>query len=213
MLHSPFSIHFCFPLGTAKFCFVSERLTTADPRTVRFDIILKFWATIVIQIFYILSEKSDQQSTLFESLSEHFCIHYFYVVTDSKKLIISRFPLLQAIPCRCVVFHVFCLLGLKIFGGQNENPCREPSVKSPSSLIMFFSVSSISSTIKDILFQKSTELEMEGRKNLRQGKRVFQSRDRANMNLVLAQSCNSNQDLSHYVPGLLQQHHIVLRVV
>ena len=62
------------------------------------------------------------------------------------------------------MFHVVCLLGLRDFGGQNEKPCREPSKKSPSSLTMFFSVSSISSTIQDILFQKTTELKMEGRK-------------------------------------------------
>ena len=63
------------------------------------------------------------------------------------------------------MFHVVCLLGLKVFGAQNENPCREPSIKSPSSLNMFLSVSSLCSTIKDILFQKSTELKMEGRKS------------------------------------------------
>ena len=37
MLHSPFSIHLCFSLGTMKPCFVSESVTRADPRTVRFD--------------------------------------------------------------------------------------------------------------------------------------------------------------------------------
>ena len=87
MLHSPFSIHLCFPLGTMKSCFVSEWLTKVDPRTVRFGKILNFWATIVIQIFHILSKKIGQQSTLFESLCKHFCIHYFYVVKDSKQLI------------------------------------------------------------------------------------------------------------------------------
>ena len=49
--------------------FVSERLTRADPRTVRLDKVLSFWATIVIQIFHILSEKFGQQSTLFDSSS------------------------------------------------------------------------------------------------------------------------------------------------
>ena len=88
MLHSAFSIHFCFPLGTVKPCFVSEGVTRADPRTVRFDKILNFLATIVIQIFYIFSENSGQESTIFESFSKHFCIHYFYVVKDSKELII-----------------------------------------------------------------------------------------------------------------------------
>ena len=75
MLHSPFSVQVCFPLGTVKPCFVSEKVTRADPRTVRFDKVLNFWATIVIQIFYIWSEKIGQQSTLFESCCEHFCIH------------------------------------------------------------------------------------------------------------------------------------------
>ena len=157
MLHSPFSVHLCFPLGTVKPCFVSERVTRADPQTVRFDKILNFWAIIVIQVFYILSEKCGQQSTLFESFSKRFCIHYFYVVKDSKQLLIIQLSLLHAIPCRCFVFHDVCLLGLKVSGGQNENPCTDPSKKSPSSLNMFFSVSSLSSTIKDILLQKSTE--------------------------------------------------------
>ena len=89
-LHSPFSIHLCFPLGTVKPCFVLERVTRTDPRTVPSDKILIFWATIVIKIFYILSEKSGQQSTLFESFSKHFCIHYFYVVKVSKELIIIQ---------------------------------------------------------------------------------------------------------------------------
>ena len=50
MLHSRFCFHFCFPLGTVKPCFVSGRVTRADPRPVRFDKILNFRATIVIQI-------------------------------------------------------------------------------------------------------------------------------------------------------------------
>ena len=77
MLHSPFSIHLFFPLGTVTPCFVSENVTRADPQTVRFDKILNFWATVVIQKFYILSEKFGQQPTLFESFSKHFRILYF----------------------------------------------------------------------------------------------------------------------------------------
>ena len=93
MLHSTFSLHFCFPLGTVKPCFMSERVTRADLRTVRvffYNKILNFLATIVIPFFYILSEKSGQQSTHFESLSKHFCIHYLYVVRDSKEVFISQ---------------------------------------------------------------------------------------------------------------------------
>ena len=83
---SPFTL----PLGTVKPCFVSEKVTRAYPRTVRFDKILDFWATIVIQTFYILSEKSFQQSTLLGSFGKHFCIHYKYVVKDSKHLLITQ---------------------------------------------------------------------------------------------------------------------------
>ena len=49
------------------------------------------------------------------------------------------------------MFHVVCLLGLKVIGEQKEKPCTDPSIKSPSSLIVFLSVSSISSTMQDIL--------------------------------------------------------------
>ena len=65
----------------------------------------------------------------------------------------------------CSMFHIVCLLGLQTFDGQNENQFGEPSIKSPSSLNLFFSVSSISSTIKDILFKKSTDFKKAGCKN------------------------------------------------
>ena len=96
ILHSSFTIHLCFPLGTMKPCFVSERVIRADPRTVRFEKILNFWATIVIKIFYILSKKSGRQSTLFEALSKHFCIYHLYVVKDSKEPIKIQ---LSTTPC------------------------------------------------------------------------------------------------------------------
>ena len=91
--------------------FLSETVTRADPRTVRFDKILNFRATIVIQIFYILSEKCGQQSTLFETFSKHFCIYYFYVVKDSKKLLIIQLSttprntmLVTCVPCLFIRF-------------------------------------------------------------------------------------------------------------
>ena len=70
MLQSRFSIHLRFRLSTVKPFFVSERVPRADPRTVRFDKILNFWANIVIQIFYISSKKIGQQSTFFQLLTK-----------------------------------------------------------------------------------------------------------------------------------------------
>ena len=136
MLHSPFSIHFCFPLETMKPCFVWERVNRADPLTEHFSSssrILNFWAwaTIIIQIFYILSQKSGQQTTVFKSFSKHFCVQYFNVRNTAKNLSESSFPPLHAISCRWLVFRVVCLLGLKVFVGQNENLCREKSKKVP----------------------------------------------------------------------------------
>ena len=109
MLHSPVSIHLCFPLGTVKPCFVSEKATRADPRTVYFDKILNFRATIVIQIFYISFEKIGQQSTLFEPFSKHFCIHYSYVVKNNKKLLIVQLSTTprNSMLMTCVPCHLF----------------------------------------------------------------------------------------------------------
>ena len=90
MFHSPFSIHLCFLLGTVKPCFVSERVIRTDPRTVPFNKVLNFGATIVIQVFYIFSKKIGQQSTLFEPFSKHFCTDYLYVVKYSKQLLIIQ---------------------------------------------------------------------------------------------------------------------------
>ena len=109
MLHSPFSVHLCYLLGTVKPCFELERVTRSYPRTVRFDKILNFRATIVIQFLYILSEKCGQQSTLFTSFSKYFCIHYFYVIKDSKQLLIIHLSTTPRISMKiaCVPYRLF----------------------------------------------------------------------------------------------------------
>ena len=54
---------------------------------------------------------------------------------------------------------------------------------------------------------------MEIERFLRKVKRVVQSRDLVNMNLVLVQSGSSNQILYHYVIELLQQRRVKLHAV
>ena len=71
----------------------------------------------------------------------------------------------------------------------------------------------MSSTMQDIFFQKSTELKLRVERFLRKGKRVVQSRDQANMNLVLVQSCSSSQTFCQYLIELLQQHRVILHAV
>ena len=107
--HFPYT-YLCFPVRTVNPCFVSERVTAADPQYIRFDKILKIWATIVIQTFYILFHKSGQQSTLFESFSKHFYVHYSHVVKDSKQLLIIQLSTtarnsmqMTCVPCRLFI--------------------------------------------------------------------------------------------------------------
>ena len=83
----------------------------------------------------------------------------------------------------------------------------------PNSLLTFLPASSISSTMQRHTASKVDRIENGKQRVLRNGKRVFQSRGQANMNLVLAQLFNSSQDLCPYVLLLLQQHHVVLHVV
>ena len=70
------------------------------------------------------------------------------------------------------MFHVVSLLDLKIFGGQNELPCKRPSIESPSSLFMFSSVFSISNTISEILIEMSIKLKMGVESFIRKDKRL-----------------------------------------
>ena len=67
--------------------------------------------------------------------------------------------------------------------------------------------------MQDILLQKSIVLKMERIKSSRKGENVVQSRDVANVNLVIVQLCNSSQALYDYVPALLQQYLLVLSVI
>ena len=96
---------------------------------------------------------------------------------------------------------------------EDENSIHEDShKKTPNSSIKFSFASSISSTKPHILLKKWTELRMEDRVLLK-SKRVAQSREQANMSLVLMQSCNSSQALYHFLPALLQQDNLVMLVV
>ena len=58
--------------------------------------------------------------------------------------------------------------------------------------------------------QYSVHCKMEGWKKFTYIKREVQSRDRANMTLVFVQQCNSSQVFYHFVPALLQRHHVII---
>ena len=111
------------------------------------------------------------------------------------------------------MFHVVCLPGLKVFGGQNENLCTNPSIKSPSSLIMLLSVSSVSNTMQDILLQSRQSWKWNLERFLREDNIIVQSRDQASKILDPEQSCSSSQLLCHYVLALLLQDRVILRAV
>ena len=78
---------------------------------------------------------------------------------------------------------------------------------------MFLSVSSISSTMQDILLEKTESRKWRVERFLRKDKIIVQSRDQASKNLGLSQSHISIQVLCHYVSALLQQQRVALHAV
>ena len=104
-----------------------------------------------------------------------------------------------------------CFEGLYFSAERNVYLSTFPWIKTCNSLIAFISATSISSKTYSFGSRQSWKWRVE--RVLRKGIRVVDSRDQANMNLVLVNSCNSSLDLCHYRPARLQQHHAVLHVV
>ena len=128
-------------------------------------------------------------------------------------LLFSDRPLFHTLPYKFLVHQNACFLGLYFFGGRKEYPWTLPSIKSPNSLLTFLSASSICSTMQDILLQKSAELKIESRRSFTQSQKSSPVTWPSEHEFGPPQSSSSSLDLCHYVHALLQQHHLVLRVV
>ena len=126
----------------------------------------------------------------------------------------SSFPLLHAFPCGWLVFHVVCFfLGLKVFGEQNENPCREPFKKIPVFQLCCSQLALYLIQSRTYWFKSRLSWKWRVERFLRKGKMIVHSGDQANNSLDLEQSCSSGQVLCRFIIELLQQHRVILHVV
>ena len=87
-----------------------------------------------------------------------------------------------------------------------------PIIESSNSFVPFLSPGSILVQCTTHSFKIRQSWKWKAERILSKSKRVIQSLDPADMILVLVQSRNSNQDVCHYVPLLLQRNHVVLHL-
>ena len=67
--------------------------------------------------------------------------------------------------------------------------------------------------MQDTLLQSQQIWKWKAEGDIRKGKKTVQSRDHANIKLVLVESFNNIQDLCHYLIALFMEHHVVKHVV
>ena len=113
---------------------------------------------------------------------------------------------MTCVPCRLFIRFIS-------LWRTNEKPCREPSIKSPSSFLLFFSVSSISIQSKTLWFKSWLNWKRRVERFLREDKIIVQSPAEANNTVEIDQPCSSSQALYRFVIELHQQHRVILHVV
>ena len=162
MLHYPVNKHLWLALCTATSGIVSEWVTEASPFFSINEILNSGTATI-IQNFLLFTRWTAKNLGYLCSFCQ-VCTIYISGKNVGKLTVIQT----STNPHNSV--QVSCtpncfLGGFNLFGGRNEYPWTLPSMKTPNSLLTFEPASSISSTMQDILLQKSTDLKMQGRRS------------------------------------------------
>ena len=124
--------------------------------------ISNFGAAMIIQVFqlYLLN---CQESCFFVPSGKYSPFTSLGTLLGSSMLF--KRPLFHTMPCKYLVHQTTCFVVSYFFGGRNEYPWTFLAIKTPKSLIAGISASWITSTMQDILLQKSSELETEGRKS------------------------------------------------
>ena len=161
MLNCPVTKHFCFPFCTAKCGVFSEKVTRANPHFF-INKISKFVAAMIIQIFHLFVHEIAKNYEFLCSFCNVFTLYISRKIVGSVTVIqTSTFP--HNSVHQFLVHQIACLLGLNFFEGQNEYLWTFPSKTAPDSLMTFVPASSISTSMQDILLEKSTELTKQGR--------------------------------------------------
>ena len=162
MLQYPVTKHFCFTICTMKYCLLSEWVTRTTPHFIKE--ILNFGTAMIFQVFHLFTHLAAKNVAFFCSFWEniHLLHHWgkcWEAHCNPKVHCSTQFP------ASFFEQQTAWFVGFYFFGGQKEYHWTFPSIKTPNSLIKFLSASSKSSTLQDILLQKSTEMKKEGKKS------------------------------------------------
>ena len=152
MLICPVTKQFGFALGIGKCCLVSEWVTRANSHIFTKEI-SNFMAAMIIQIFPVFIQKIANILAFFCS----FCKVLSLYISRKKArnltgIQVSTVPH-NSVQVSCTTKNLFC--GFVFFGGQNQYPLTFSLLKAPNFLITFKSANSTSSTMQDMLLQKS----------------------------------------------------------
>ena len=152
MLNYPVTKQFGLALCIVKCCFVSEWVTRANSH-IFIKEISNFMAAMIIQIFPVFIQKIAIIPAFFCS----FCkvLSLYISQKKARNLTVNQASTVPhfSVQVSCTTKNLFC--GFVFLGGQNQYPLTFSILKAPNFLITFKSANSTSSTMQDILLQKS----------------------------------------------------------
>ena len=158
----PVTKQFCFTLCTVMCGLVFEWITRANPNFF-INEVLKFRKAVIFQFLHIFIRKITKNLAIFCSFCKVFT--FYSSRKNVWKLTIFQKSTVPHNSVQVFLHQDACFVGFYFPGGRNENLWTFPSVKTPDCLITLLCASSISSTMKHKLLQKSTELKIDGRKS------------------------------------------------
>ena len=204
----------CLALRTVEFGLVSEKITRVNPNFFICFMLTQSrlsgqrWSAEFSTSLSFELKKILQLSVPFSRISSFTSLRR--MMASSLK---SKPPLHHTRPCKFNAHQNECFVGLCFSAGRNEQPRTLLATKTPKYFEAIISARSTCSVFHNILLQNQESWKSKAEILLHESKKIVQSHDQANMSLVLVQSSESSLYLCHYVPTLLQQHHVVLRVV
>ena len=152
MLHYPITKQFCFGLCTVKCDLESEGVTRANPSFFKNETLNlgQPWSTTFAPL-YRMNWRNSWFFFAFAKQSPFTSLRKMLESTLLSKFTVPNISIQVSSTPNCLLF------GFVFFGGQYECPWTFPSIKNTNLFVTFLSASSISSTMHDILVQKSTE--------------------------------------------------------
>ena len=207
----PVAKQFCLTICTVKCGLVSEWVTRPN---LNFFIneILNFRTAVIFQNFHLFIKKNA--TNLFFSVLSATYSPFRALKRMFASSLQSKRTLFHKIPCKFLVQQNAFFCGFVHFWRTKWVTLNFAIWTNTRFLNNVFDVPAQNLVqCKTYCFKIRQSWNRRAERVLRKVKKLVQSRDRANMKSVLAQSCNINLERCHYVPALLKQHNVVLRLV